>query len=59
MSRDYNHLPRNHLKIEKIRELIVRKYFWLILTKDIEAYIKECDIYFGFKIVKPKPYKDL
>lgn len=34
-----------YFKIEKTMKLIVRKYYWLTLQADVEAYVKACNIY--------------
>ena len=33
-----------HFGIDKTRELIGRKYYWPSLRKDVEAYVKGCDV---------------
>ena len=45
--------------INKTKELIGRKYHWPSLKKDVEAYVKGCDICLALKAVKHKPYSDL
>ena len=48
-----------HFGIDKTRELIGRKYYWPSLRKDVEAYVKGCDVCLASKAVKHKPYGDL
>ena len=48
-----------HFGINKIRELIGRKYYWPSLKKDIEAYVKGYNVCLALKAVKHKPYGDL
>lgn len=45
--------------IDKITELVGRKYYWLSLRKDVKAYIKGCNICLGLKLVNYKFYRDL
>lgn len=59
ISQHYNDLLAKHFGIDKIREVISRKYYWSSLRKDIKAYIKCCDICLGLKVVKSKPYSNL
>ena len=40
-------------------ELINRKYYWPSLRKDVEAYVKGCDICLSSKAVRHKPYGNL
>ena len=49
----------NHFGINKIKDLVGRKYYWPSFQRDIEAYVKGCDIYLGLKAVRHKPYNDL
>ena len=39
--------------------MIARKYYWLTLRKDVEAYVKKCDVCLASKVVCHKPYEDL
>ena len=48
-----------HFGIEKIRELIARKYYLEILYHEVEVYVKGCDICLASKVVKYKPYENL
>ena len=45
--------------IDKTRELIGWKYYWLSLRRDVESYIRGCDVCLTLKAVKYKPYGDL
>ena len=49
----------SHFGIEKTRKLLARKYFWLSLRHDVEAYVKGCDVCLASKAVRHKPYGDL
>ena len=44
ISRYYNNLLASHLGIEKMRELISRKYYWPTLQKNVKTYVKGCNI---------------
>ena len=58
ISRYYNDLLADYFKVDKIRELIGRKYYWSSLKKNIKSYIKEYDICLALKTVKHKSYGD-
>ena len=45
----------SHFDIDKTRKLIVWKYYWLSLKKDVEAYVKGCNVCLILKAVKHKP----
>ena len=55
----HNDLLAGHFGIDKTRELIGRKYYWLSLRKDVETYVKGCDVCLGLKAVRHKSYGDL
>ena len=59
ISRHHNNPLASHFGIDKTRKLISRKYYWPSLRKDVEAYIKDCNICLGLKAVKHKPYSNL
>ena len=59
ISQYHNNPLASHFAINKTREFIGRKYYYLSLKKDIVAYVKGCDIYLSLKVVKHKPYSDL
>ena len=48
-----------HFGIDKTRELVGRKYYWLSLKRDIESYVQGCNICLASKAVRHKPYRDL
>lgn len=41
-----------------MHELIARSYYWLMLYQDIDAYIKDWDIYLALKTVHRKFYNN-
>ena len=55
----YNNSLAGHFDINKTKKPIIRKYYWPSLGKDVEAYVKDCDIYLGLKVVRHKPYGNL
>ncbi len=59
ISRHHDNPLVGHFSIEKTRKLIVRKYYWLMLWRDVEAYIKGCNVCLASKVVCHKPYGDL
>ena len=48
-----------HFSINKTKNLVGRKYYWPSLRRDIEAYVKGCDICLASKTVRYKHYGDL
>ena len=48
-----------HFGIDKTRELVGRKYYWLSLRKDVENYVKGCDVCLALKAIRHKPYGNL
>ncbi len=55
----HDDLLAGHFGIDKIRELIARKYYWPTFRRDIEAYVTGCDICLASKSVRHKPYGNL
>ena len=47
-----------HFGIDKTKELVSRKYYWLSLQRDIQAYVKGCNVCLASKAVRHKPYGD-
>lgn len=56
--RHANSLAR-HFGINKIQELIARKYYWAIFRQDIKVYIKGYNVYLSAKTIFYKLYGDL
>ena len=59
ISRHHDDPLAGHFGIDKTRELIGRKYYRPSLRKDVEAYVKGCNVCLALKAVKHKPYGDL
>ena len=59
ISRHHDDPLAGHFDIDKTRELVGRKYYWPSLRKDVEAYVKGCDICLASKAVRHKPYGNL
>ena len=59
ISRHHDDLLAGHFGIDKTRELVGRKYYWPSLRKDVEDYVRGCDICLASKAVRHKPYGDL
>ena len=59
ISRHHDDPLAGHFGIDKTRELIGRKYYWPSLRKDVEAYVKGCNVCLALKAVRHKPYGDL
>ena len=52
----HNDLLAGHFGIDKTKELVGQKYYWPSLQRDIEDYVKGCDVCLGSKVVRHKPY---
>ena len=48
-----------HCGIDKTRELISRKYYWPNLKRDVESYVRRCDVCLTSKTLRHTPYGDL
>ncbi len=59
ISRHHDDPLAGHFDIEKTWELIARKYYWLTLRRNVEAYIKSCNVCLASKAVHHKSYGDL
>ena len=59
ISRHHDDSLTEHFGIDKTRELIGRKYYWPSLRRDVESYVRGCDVCFASKTVRQKPYGDL
>ena len=59
ISRHHNDLLVGHFGIDKTRELVGRKYYWPSLRRDVESYVRGCDVCLASKAVRHKPYGDL
>ena len=59
ISRHHNDPLARHVGIDKTKELIGRKYYWPSLRKDVESYVKGCDVCLDLKAVRHKPYGEL
>ena len=57
--RHHNNSLVGHFGIDKTRELVGRKYYWLSLRKDVENYVRGCNVCLASKAVRHKPYGDL
>ena len=55
----HDDLLAGHFGIDKIRDLISWKYYWLSLRKNVGNYVRGCDICLASKAFRHKPYKDL
>ena len=59
ISRHHNDFLARHFGIDKTRELVGRKYYWPSLKKDVENYVRGCDVCLASKAVRHKLYRDL
>ena len=59
ISKHYDNPLAGYFSIEKIRKLVVQKYYWPTLRHNINNYVKGCDVYLVLKVVRHKPYNDL
>ena len=59
INRHHNNPLAGHFRIEKIQELVLRKYYWLTLCRDVEDYVRGCDVCLASKAVRHKLYGNL
>ena len=59
ISRHHDNPLVDYFGIEKTHELIARKYYWPILRRDVEDYVRSWDVCLASKAVRHKPYGDL
>ena len=59
ISYHHNNLLAEHFGINKRRKLVGRKYYWPSLRKNIETYVRGCNMCLVLKAVRHKPYGDL
>ena len=45
ISKHHDDLLANHFGIEKMRELVAKKYYWETLCHDVKVYVRDCDVY--------------
>ena len=55
----HDNLLVRHFRIDKTQKLIGQNYYWPSLKKNVELYVKECNICLTSKAVKHKLYDDL
>ena len=48
-----------HFKIQKILNLIQKKYFWFACAKQMKAYVQRCNVCQRIKVLRHKFYKKL
>ena len=59
ISQYHNNFLTSYFSINKTRKFTSWKYYCPSLKKDVEAYVKVCDVYLALKIVKHKLYNDM
>ena len=59
ISQHHNDPLAGHFGIDKTKDFVGGKYYWPSLWRDIEAYVKGCNICLGSKAVRHKPYSHL
>ena len=59
ISRHHDDPLAGHFGIEKTQELLSRKYYWPTLRRDVEDYVRGCNVCLASKVVRHKPYGDL
>ena len=58
ISQYYDDSSAGYFCINKTRELIGQKYYWLSLRKDVVDYVKGCNVGLGTKAINHKLYSD-
>ncbi len=59
ISRHHDDPLAGHFGIEKTRKLVARKYYWPTFQRNVETYVKGCDVCLASKAVRHKHYGDL
>ena len=59
ISRHHDDPLASHFGIKKIHELVAQKYYWPTFHRDVEDYVKGCNVCLASKAVQHKPYDDL
>lgn len=59
INRYHNDPLISYFGIKMIKKLVARKYLWPSLRKDLEAYVKDCNVCLASKVVRHKLYGDL
>ena len=59
ISRHHDDPLAGYFGIDKTRELVGQKYYWPSLRKDVENYVRGCDVCLASKAVRHKLYGDL
>ena len=59
ISRHYNNPLAGQFGIEKMLELVTRKYYSEILYHNIDVYVRGCNIYLVSKTIRHKLYENL
>ena len=59
ISKHHDNLLAGYFGIKKTRELIAQKYYLPTLCRDVEDYVRGCDIWLASKAVRHKSYGDL
>ena len=58
INHDHNNRLVGHLSIKKTRKLLTRKYYWLTIRHNVEAYVKDYDVCLALKVMRHKLYGD-
>ena len=59
ISRHYDDPPAGHFGIEKMQELVARKYYQETLRHNVEFYVRGCNVCLASKTIRHKPYGNL
>ena len=59
ISRHHNNPLVGHFSIDKTRKLVGQKYYWPSLRRDVESYIRGCDVCLASKAVCHQPHRNL
>lgn len=55
----HNDTLTRHFEIDKIQELVAKKYYWPTFHHNVETYMRRCNIYLASKAVHHKSYGNL
>lgn len=59
MGRYYNNTVASYFRIERTQKLIIRKYYWPTLQRNVELCVKDCNVCLASKTVRHKPHRNL
>ena len=59
INKHHDNLLAGYFGIKKTRELFSQKYYWPTLRRDVDNYVRGCNVCLASKVVRHKSYGDL